>query len=302
MPPVRASAGLALPLASCAAGILALAGCAGDRIVTRGPLPEDDASASAVVQDTGLELRWWVVGDRYGAIARTLAPYESNPIPADAEAVARWDRSGLRIVAVPLDKLTEVRDALPRVGMTNLQWLGESPVWVEGVGGPSLDRSWTVVLDRETTELAPGQLSLLVRDWLVPRMTDEGAMASLRVEILPQHKSLSPIARRLDEALQPGAPRFRTTSFEELRLTLDVTSSMALLIVPESPDVRWSDVPADAPSGDERNPVFGPSTPAYPTIGSAMLMSSPAQLGVSVNKAIVVLIPRIPERFELIRR
>jgi hypothetical protein len=301
MPPVRASAGLSSPIALCAAAILALNACAGHRTTTSGPLPDEDASASAVVQDKGLELRWWVVSDRYADVARTLAPYEANPIPADPQAVARWDRSGLRIVAVPLDKLTEVRDALPRVGKTNRQWLGESPLWVDAVNGPDLDRPWTVVLDRATTELSPGQLSLLVRDWLVPRMTEDGALASLRVELLPRHNSRTPINRRIDEALQPGAPRFESTTFDELRLTLDVSSTMALLIVPESPSVRWSLVPEPDAAVDDAEVSFGPSTPAYPTIGSVMLTNSPANLGATVNKAIIVLIPRLPERFELIR-
>ena len=248
--------------------------------------------------DQGLEVRWWVVSDRFGELARVLAPYADRSAPVDPEARAAWERSGLRLVAVPMESLTSVRDALPKVGATNSQWLGESALWLDAIAGPVLDRPWTLVVDDSTMTLPAGQLRLLVRAWMMPDMTDTETRAALHLEIMPQHRSRIEDAE-LDEQLLPLPARFRTRDIESLLLTMDVGPDDALLVVPEQPGVRWNDEPA--PETQVDSIPIGP-TPTYPTLGGAMLTGSPSGLGRSVNKAIIVLIPRVPPRFELTSR
>lgn len=278
--------------------LTALCGCATPARQEVEPTLSEDASASPVVNaDQGLEVRWWVISDRRGDLARVLAPYADRPTPADNETLARWERSGLRLVAVPLSDLTAVRDALPKVGATNSQWLGEKASWIDALGGPTLERPWTVVLDDSPTKLPAGQIRLLLRAWIVPEFNDERTNAALHIELMPQHRVKVDEAQ-FDDQLLPVADRFQTRDIDSLRLIMDVGPRDALLVVPERPGLRWSDAPEISPDAD--SPV-GP-TPTYPTLGAAMLTSSPAGLGRSVNKAIIVLIPRIPDRFELTAR
>lgn len=279
--------------------LLALGACARHQAARTDPLPAEDAAASPVVYaDEGLELRWWVIADRHAELARALAPFASIPVPVDPAILERWERSGLRIVAVPLERLTALRDQLPRIGATNSQWIGQSPSWLDALGGPAITRPTTVVLDSSTIQLQPGQLRLLVRAWLLPRMTEAGARAALHVELLPQHRALA--ARALDDNLFKTGNRYRTRSIDALHLVMNVGPDYALLVVPERPDVSWGDTPAAGEAVDPNN--VGPSEPIYPTLGGAMLTSSPTDLGATVNKAVVVLIPRVPERFELTAR
>ena len=262
------------------------------------PTPAEDAAASPVVHARqGLEIRWWVVADRHADVARTLAPYAGPPAGADPDTLLAWQRSGLRLVAVPLDELTGVRDALPRIGATNQQWVGQSASWLDALGGPVFDRPVTVVVDQDTITLPPGQLRLLIRDWLVPEMTADRADARLHVEILPELRERVASARTLADDLLAPEPPSRT--IDPLRMTLRLDAGNALLIVSERPDIAWNEV-ADAAEADPED--VGPPVPSYPTLGATMLTSSPNGLGATVNKAIVVLIPRVPDRFELTQR
>jgi hypothetical protein len=67
----------------------------------------------------------------------------------------------------------------------------------------------------------------------------------------------------------------------------------ALLIVAERPETVWgaARLPEQPDSG------VGPPAPALPTLGEAMLWAEPD--GVRRARAIVVLIPRLPEQFQL---
>ena len=282
----------------CALPLAALIGCASSTRTDIAPTIADDASVSPnIYAKEGLEVRWWVVADRQSDLARTLAPYVDRPTPADDETLARWERSGMRLVAVPLNELTSVRDALPKIGATNSQWLGEKTSWLDALGGPTLDRPWTVVLDDAVTELPAGQVRLLLRAWLVPSFTEDNTDAALHVEIMPQHRTKVEQGE-LDDQLLPMPDRYRTREIEALRLAMDVGAGDALLVVPERPGVSWADTPEIDP--DAEIPV-GPA-PTYPTLGGVMLTSSPSGIGRSVNKAIIVLIPRVPDRFELTAR
>jgi len=284
--------------------IAPMAACAPGTSQPARAMPAEDAAASPVVYaDQGLEIRWWVVSDRHAELGRVLEPYASIETPAPDHELARWERSGIRLVAVPLAELTAVRDDLPKIGATNSQWIGESASWLDALGGPRLARPWTVVLDDSTVELPAGQLRLMVRAWLVPRMTDRGAEAALHVELMPQHRTRLESAESLDEQFLPAPDRYRTRMFESLGLALDAGPDHALLVVPEQPGVEWGDRRGDetTPETDGAPATIGP-VPTYPTFGSAMLTSSPSGLGETVNKAIIVLIPRVPDRFELTAR
>lgn len=282
----------------CALPVAAVVGCASTARHDIAPTIADDATASPnVYAKQGLEVRWWVVSDRQSDLARTLAPYVDRPTPADDETIARWERSGMRLVAVPMEDLTSVREALPKVGATNSQWLGEKTTWLDALGGPTLERPWTVVLDDAPTRLPAGQIRLLLRAWLVPELNDERTDAALHIELMPQHRARIE-SDQLDEQLMPLPDRYRTREIDTLRLSMNVGPDDALLVVPERPGVSW----ADLPDIDRNEDIPVGPTPTYPTLGAAMLTSSPAGIGKSVNKAIIVLIPRVPDRFELTAR
>ena len=80
----------------------------------------------------------------------------------------------------------------------------------------------------------------------------------------------------------------------------------ALVIVPEDPEVDWrADAEGRPESGldpDAARALVGPRMPKAPTLGELMLTSLALPESVGDARVVVVLVPRVPERFNLLPR
>jgi hypothetical protein len=327
----------------------------------------DVATASPAVRgsENGLELAWWVVTADSATLARELAPWLDEPVPADAAAVRAWAANGLRLVSVPVEKLETLRSRLPIVGAIQRQWMGQVPLWTDAVKGPYWPSGATVGLDTGPLRLGPGRLRLLTRCWTAPvppaQEGPAGRTAGLRekhvvhavlhVELLPQHQETEGNPGQQDLLKLPTAslgPEEEGLVFRRLALTIEAPPGWAYLIIPESPDVDWKaagnlpaapeagvagkadgatadpGAPASPPIGRVKrekpgaeppvaSPVLespepaGPPAPVLMTLGQAMLTSVGARGGAKPgdkgrpSRAIVILVPRVPEEFRLLR-
>ncbi len=283
---------------------ICVSGCSGGgqeaEVVDETQMPYSHAMAR------GLEVRWWLVQDG-SELGAALAEYQV-PVPAaDAEMVTRWRANGFRLVMVPVEDLTALRSAI--AGRVNRQWFGERPRWTVAIDGPRIGSGSVLSLESGPLRVSTGWLRLLLREWAQPTADDDRVDGALvRVELVPQYhesgRDLGP--RGLLEPLGVGGedPMQSGQVFDTLKLDLELRSGMACLIVPESPIVEWQGVESEGEnreeedseeSADEGGDIFGPPGPAVRTIGAGMLCGGG-------QRAVVVLVPRVPERFSLFER
>lgn len=259
--------------------------------------------------DAGLEMLWWIVSGDGAAVGAALHRHVDRPIPVPETMRERWRLNGLRLVSVPLADLDAIARELPLAGPVDRQWLGQRPAWTDAVRGPHLPHGILISLDSGDVMLEPGRLRLLARCWAIPMppptsTSSAGSQrvgAGLRLELAPQHV----LGRRPEAQLEVDTgQRLRARIedegmiFRRLVLEMIAVEGEALVIVPEAPSVDWSTVP----SGDVSRmaPAAGPPLSPTPTLGEAMLSLSAVEASRGA-KAIIVLVPRTPERFELIR-
>ncbi len=232
-------------------------------------------------------------------LAELLAPYADRPVPLGETERARWRAAGLRLVAVPLAELDALREGLRAAGPVQRQWLGEIPRWTDIVAGPVSRERRAIELEGHRLVLGPGRLRLLARCWVAPG--DDGAdgpEAVLRLEIAPQHVPiLSDRERLAREAGLHERPSGEDEGvvFRRLTVALSLREGEAYLIVPESPSVEWG-----GPGPGVPGPDVGPPASGIPSLGEAMLTTWRA--GRIDARAIVALVPRVPESFRLIAR
>ncbi len=95
-------------------------------------------------------------------------------------------------------------------------------------------------------------------------------------------------------------------AFDRLRLSLTASGGSALVIVPEDPEVDWrAPTPRAGPnpaSTPTRPVLVGPRMPKAPTLGELMLTSLALPESVGDARVVVVLVPRVPERVNLLPR
>lgn len=281
-------------------GLVALfAGCTG------GPsgLDEDGLSHAgpSVLRgnDSGLEIRWWVVDDRNGTLGSILSNYEERSVGASDDSQARWAANGIRIVNIPLKDLGRLRSVLPLIGAVHRRWMGQVPSWTEVIRGPDQPGPLRVALDNGLIELPAGSMRLLVRGWTAPMPIDDAGLGPvLHLELVPQHKESG---RRMDRlALGTNLSRRLAVEdegqlFSRLLMELNIRGNEAYLIVWEEPGVEWSKVSNRAGWQEE----FGPPAPVVATMGEMVLTGLREKDGPEFVKAVVVLVPRVPDRFEL---
>ncbi len=235
-----------------------------------------------------------------------LLPYLDRDVPMPAPDRARWRAAGLRVVAVPVADLDRLQSLLRTVGPSQRQWLGERPDWTDAVTGPSFDGECTLRTGERAIVFPAGALRLLLRCWMAPTWDDPaaGPGAVLRVELVPEYRSAEAMhARRpqrlsptgVDEAGAVGAP------LPGLLARLALRDGEACLIVPDAPEADWTVPPVAQPGAPG---AFGPPAPPTPTIGEAMLSSGGSFEGGSPLpsrrvRVVLVLVPRVPERFQL---
>ncbi|HZW08277.1 MAG TPA: hypothetical protein VFF69_00100 [Phycisphaerales bacterium] len=299
----------------CAAGLAALGpapGCGGKRARPQVAPEEDPISPVVRGAEAGLEARLWVVENGGGALPRAFRGF---PPPAGAEpaVIELWRRNGFRVLGVPLDRLETLRHQVPTIGPLHQQWLGLLPEWVEVVKGARLGPAQRVALDNGPVELGPGRLRLLSRCWAAPSVGAQPdgspAGAVLRLEVMPELEMDAPSDPL--ERLLAGAPEGPDAApdgiaFDRLLLSLSPGDATAVVIVPEDPALDWAAAGQARPEsiGDARaqGPEFGPQAPTTPTLGELMLTSLALPESASDARIVVVLVPRVPDRFELLPR
>jgi hypothetical protein len=227
----------------------------------------------------------YLVYDDKRDLEEVLAPYADREVPLSVETIQRWRASGLRIYAVPQDALSELETRLRLVGPVQRQWLGELPVWTDVAQGPWDEQGMTVEIAGDTVRLGPGRLRMLARAWTAPIQGDEGPRPSLRLELVPQHEPWQSEQEKLMLDAGLGKPdERRGLPIERLSVGASLTTDDALVIVP-----------MDAPEQLNLAPFKDPPR----TFGQAML-SRPATETTARARAVLVILPRIAERFDLL--
>lgn len=277
--------------------------------------------------DSGLELRWWVVREGVAAAAATagedspdgastiptiagaLAPYVDRPTPVPPALRQRWEANGLRVLAVPPEELDALRRALPLVGQVHRQWLGQVPQWLDVVNGPMQPDDVVAMLDTGPVTLEPGRVRLLSRCWIAP--DDEGERAVLRLDLALQHVVATRWRANPELTAALALPPARTEEglvFGRLVAELTCRGQEALVIVPERPGVVWAEAGGSESSGadgagsaGDASPTaeVGPPLPRPPTIGELLLAGGALESPTVSSRAMVILIPHVPERFTL---
>ncbi len=237
-----------------------------------------------------------VIRDNKTDIESLLSPYLSRPVPMPDAVLARWRDSGLRVVAVPVADLERLVASSRLIGQVQRQWLGEMPTWTDAVRGPQLPEPRTVALADGPIRLEPGRLRLLVRAWTVPIDRDGPTPAAgLHLDLALRLDPQVPERERM-MATATGEPEIRGHVFSTLAASLTVAQNDALVIIPDEPGADWA-----RPAPEPEAGVYGPQADPMPTLGE-LLMASPAFGDAVRTRAVVALVPHIPDRFELLGR
>lgn len=210
----------------------------------------------------------WVTGVDGPTLFKALDEYALAPEMLGEGSGDRWRANGLRVFAVPVDKLegtlAPLREGAVSASLQR-QSVPQSTVWTEVVRGGERSAAQTIALDTERIKLPPGALRLRVRSWVVPSPgSDDRARddrnsepeAMMRLEMLPQHveraAATSEAARDPLKApsIIPGSEGIR---FQRLKLAVLARGDRAIVIVPERPDVDWSVAPPTPVSAPEES-------------------------------------------------
>ncbi|MFG0258741.1 MAG: hypothetical protein ACF8LK_00195, partial [Phycisphaerales bacterium JB041] len=223
----------------------------------------------------------------------------------------RWKENGLRVVEVPLDRLDRVRAQLPTMGPINREWLGMLPEWVEVVKGPTLARERLIRLDSGVVGLGPGRLRMMARCWAMPTAAS-GAQAGvgsvLQIELMPELRIPrqahdESLGLLFEETVSSGEPGARGIAFDRLVLSCRSSGEHAIVIVAESADADWSEPAPGRPESDQAAAtVFGPPAVVAPTLGDVLLTNLTAPDDSGDARMVIVLVPRVPERFGVLPR
>lgn len=311
-----------------------------ERIVATGgtTVAVPPVSPGVVGNQSGLEIQWWVVDDPESFVGAALAKYAdgrgedaSTPRMEDASGISEdrvparsgelddatrslWWSNGLRILTVPIDDLGRIKSRLDVGAIGHTQWLGLLPTWTQVLAGPDFEGRRAINLDSGEggrVVLDGGKLRLLTRCWTAP--SGDGT-PTIRIELVPQH--VEPNAAKLRElaALESRAWTIEDEGliFTRLRAGWSANGNVAYLIVPESPTTDWTKVSERAErsaAAREREQNIaeatrvGPFAGAIPSVGEAMLTSALSDPEGKIGKRIViVIVPRMPEQYELITK
>jgi hypothetical protein len=245
------------------------------------PLPDTSALDSA-----GPPSPAYTVLDEKRDIEEVLGPYSDRPVPIPDDLRRAWAASGLRVYAVPRADLDAIELKVRLVAPVQRQWLGEVPAWTNLADGPWSNAAMALYVAGDTVRMEAGRLRLLGRAWSAPIATPEGPAPSLRVELVPQHEPAQTDQERLMVTAGLSKPsEDRGVRFERLATGFSLTSDDALIVVPTARP--------------------GPEEPVQPfrvrprSLGEAMLAREGTETTARA-RAVIVLLPHIAERFELL--
>lgn len=243
---------------------------------------------------SGLELRVVVVDDVDESVARALQRFVGEPSPLDDATARRWRDGGLRMVRVPLGELASVLASLHLTGRLDREWLGQCPDWRPLFLSASTSAGQPVRVEGGLMRPGEGRFRVLIRGWTAPTGGDPVVRVELAVQHVPAHTDApfsAPAARSL---LAEGLV------FPSLAVRAALEGGAAYVIVPESPEADWTGPGAGASERDAAPPAQGPREAPSPTVGELTLMGNTDRVTGRANKAIVVLIPRVPARLTLL--
>jgi len=281
--------------------------------------PKEPVQVPIAEQNTadGLELRLWPIEDTPGALARTLAPYERPDSPIDARTLRRLKDSGLRALIVPTTDLDAIAASLKIRGKAEIQTSRDRSEWSIFVASKGWQTYATIRSADGNLVLGGGQLRLLGRAWVAPGPFEHGTTpAVLRVEIMGRHIEQKDTNAKIEDALRPQLRRPLDEDglpLKSLSASFELTRGQSLLLVPEYPDTDWvrdarlpnyiekePEKTAEAAEEDQTAKGTGPIPPDVPTLGHALL--SDALFGLKPKRrAVLVLVPRLPQEFRLFR-
>lgn len=305
-------AGVALALGACSSSEKPTLADAADG--ERGADAESSVLTPGVVgNQSGLEVQWWVVDDPESFVGAALAKY-SEHAESDVDEATRslWWSNGLRVLAIPLDDLARVKTRLDVGAVGHVQWLGLLPTWTQLVVGPEFRGRRAINLDSGEAGrvvLDGGKMRLLGRCWTAP--AGDGK-PTLRLELMPQHVEPDAAKRREMAAIEsrPWGIEDEGLAFTRLIAGWSTRGDVAYLIVPEAPETDWQKVAErseQSAAAREREANIasatrvGPFEGSIPSVGEAMLTSALSDPEGRIGKRIViVLVPRLPEKYELI--
>ena len=277
----------------------ALAGCAATHRPPPLPASEallDPATPALMGATNGLEMRVWVTEDQDDVLAEAIERYEARPTPMLDSVRGAWRASGLRVIAIPADEIGALRERLRVVAPEQRDWFGQSPDWSEAIRGREVRAGTPIELADGVMKAPAGRLRVLMRCWTAPgqAITDPAMHLELAVQLERRDSVGSPLELpALASELEAGV------LFPRLRATMLVPADTALVILP-MPERDGLLVPSTDPENQTPAIPEGPPVPLTPTLGEAMLTSAAAGTIDPVRRrAIVVLLPRLPERFRL---
>lgn len=275
--------------------------------------PATAMTAAVVGKQSGLEVQWWVVDDPDSFVGAALAKYAAaGESEVDQATRDLWWSNGLRVLSIPVEDLDRVKQRLDVGAVGHVQWLGLLPTWTQLVIGPGFDGRRAINLDSGNggrVVLDGGKLRLLARCWGAP---GEDGKPALRLELMPQHVEPDAQKRRELAAIEskPWTLEDEGLLFTRLRAGWSAKGGTAYLIVPEAPGTDWEKVSersekSAAAREREENIAsatrVGPFEGSIPSVGEAMLTSALSDPEGRIGKRIViVVVPRMPETYELI--
>ncbi|MBX3377602.1 MAG: hypothetical protein KF678_11440 [Phycisphaeraceae bacterium] len=256
-------------------------------------------------------------------LEEVLARYLDRPIPIDDATRDLWKVHGLRLVSVPLRDLERVQSSLRLTGTVHRQWFGEITRWTDIVRGPEFDQTRLILVGDKPEEVRPGRIRLLARCWISPEAPGAdtpssraaaGPGAALRLELVPQYEP-SVSERPRFQLLTAAAGEELPGAYPHLMARADFRSAGtirtpgaptaddvdALVIVSDAPEADWRRPPRPREDPEEDTVHFEP----LQTLGEAMLSMPQVKSASGLaprSRAVIILIPRIPERFELLAR
>ncbi len=206
----------------------------------------------------GLELHWWIADDSDGAVAQTLAPFASPPLPDDNILRERWTASGLRMVRLPLPDFANLQRSLPALHAWRRRWIGWAPAWTELFLGRRTSTSAATgaafaIIQGQRRSIPPGALRLLARAWPAPPAAADighsnaptaAPTATIRFELACQVLT-DQRANAADIFRQPTIvpEEDRGPIFSGLTLDTTLDPGFIYVITCEAPTVEWTTHP-----------------------------------------------------------